>query len=234
MAGTIIGAVAAPLVGGMVSSLFGGGGSGGSGQRGAQQAAQAADPFGGQRGQYQQQLSNLMSGKTQYEMQPGAQFAMNQGLDAIGARNRAQGRGNSGGEQIDLAKYATGFAGQQYQQEISNLMAMSGVGSGAPGQAGQIMADQSASAANGLNTFAGGLGNAIVGSDAFGNMFGGSNAGQGGGGATDMTGFYTPAPWQGNQQAPQTNPFGGFGGGGIGNQSFGDSFGGFGGIGGGF
>lgn len=76
MAGSIFSAVAAPLIGGAVSSIFGGGSSGNSG---AKTAASAADPFAGQRPQYQQQLSDLMSNPGSFSETPMAQFTQAQG-----------------------------------------------------------------------------------------------------------------------------------------------------------
>ena len=221
MAGTIISAVAAPLIGGAVSSIFGGGkssgggsqpsapGPGSTGSAGAERAAALADPFASQRPQYQQQLSDLMSGKTPYEQTAGAQFAEQQGIDAVTAHNRSTGHANSGNEEMDIAKYATGVAGQGYQQQMSNLMTLSGATTGAPGAAGGFVAGQSTSDTNALNTFGSTVGNAVMGSDTVKGWMGGP--------MQDMTGFSTPAaaaPWVGSSAG------GGGGGGALGSGTY--------------
>lgn len=174
MAGSIIGAVAAPLIGGAVSSMMGGGGGG------SQQAAAAADPFAAQRPQYQQQLSDLMSGKTPFEMTPGAQFAKQEGLDAVSAKMGARGQASSGAEKIELERYATGFAGQQYQQQMSNLMTLSGATSGAPGTAGGIMADKANADQNAISTFGSTFGNAVMKTPTAQGIVNGGSSGGGG------------------------------------------------------
>ena len=110
---SIMSAVAAPLIGGAVSSIFGGGSSG---NKGSTAAAGAADPFSGQRPQYQQQLSNLMSNPGSFSETPQAQFTQAQGEQAVTRQMASRGISDSGAEKMGLEQYATGFAGQQYQQ----------------------------------------------------------------------------------------------------------------------
>jgi hypothetical protein len=173
--------------------MFGGGGSKG----GQQQAAAAADPFALQRPQYQQMLSDLMSGKTQFEETAGAKAQTQTGMDAESAQFASRGIGNSGAEKAALTKYATGIASQDYNSQISNLMGMAGAGQGNTGAAGQIMSNSATADQNALNTFGSTVGNAVVGTDTFKGWTGSGN-----GGNTDMTGFSnnTPAvqPWSGS------------------------------------
>lgn len=215
MAGTIFSAVAAPLIGGAVSSIFGGGGGGGggggsksTGQAGAQAAAQTADPFASQRPQYQQMLSDLMSGKTPFQETAGAKALTQTGMDAESAQMAARGLSSSGAEKAALTKYATGIASQDYNAQISNLMNMSGTGAGSAGQAGQIMANQSASDTTALNTFGSTVGNAVVNTPTVQGWLGNGN-----GGNTDMTGFSgnTPAaqPWSGSASGASPMQIGG-------------------------
>lgn len=185
-----MGAVAAPLIGGVVSNLFGGG----KASSGAQQGAAAADPFASQRPQYQQQLSDLMSGKTPFSETAGAKAATETGMDEMSAKLATRGLSNSGAEKAALTKYATGIAGQDYTQQMSQLMAMAGVGAGAPGTAGGIMANSADASQTAMDTFGGTIGKAVTGTDMFKDLFGGAALG----GAVDMTGFQVAAPaWAG-------------------------------------
>lgn len=190
------------------------GGVGSTGAPGAERAAGMADPFASQRPQYQQQLSDLMSGKTQYADTPGAQFAKQQGLDAVAAHNRSTGHGDSGNEQMELAKYATGMAEQGYQQQMSNLMTLSGATSGSPGTAGNLIGQQATADTTAQSTFYGTAGKDLLG---LGQSIYGAVTGPG---STDMTGFQgnNPAPaWSGSagvmgppsSAAPSTNGFDG-------------------------
>ena len=197
MAGTIIGAVAAPLVGGLVSNIFGGGNNGSSPSAGAQQGAAAADPFGSQRPRYQQMLSDLMTGKTPYEETAGARFATQTGLDAQSAQMASRGLASSGAEKAALTKYATGVASQDYNTHMANLMQMAGTGAGSTGTAGSLLSNSSDANQNALDTFGSSIGKAVTGSDRFKGLFDGNSGAAPGGGMVDMTGFQTPAtsPW---------------------------------------
>ena len=164
MAATIVGAVAAPLIGGAVSSMMGGGSKPSSG---ASQGAAAADPFASQRPQYQQQLSDLMSGKSKFEETAGAKALTETGMNAESAQMAQRGLSDSGAEKAALTKYATGIASQDYNSQMSNLMQLSGAGSGSPGTAGNIISDSSQQQAAGLNTFGNTVGTAVAGSPTF-------------------------------------------------------------------
>lgn len=181
MAGTILGAVAAPLIGGAVSSIFGGGSKPSSG---ASQGAAAADPFASQRPQYQQQLSDLMSGKTPFQETAGAKALTETGMNAESAQMAQRGLSNSGAEKAALTKYATGIASQDYNQQMGNLMTLSGAQSGSPGAAGGIIADSSQQQAQGLNTFGNTVGTAVAGSPTFQGWMNGTTSGDTTGPAT--------------------------------------------------
>ena len=199
MAGSIIGAVAAPLIGGAVSSILGGGSSSKTtGTGGAQTAAAAADPFAAQRPQYQQQLSDLMSGKTPFQETAGAQALTQTGMDAESAQMAARGLSGSGAEKAALTKYATGIASQDYNSQMSNLMTLSGATSGSTGTAGTILGNQATADTNALSTFGNTVGTAVTGTNAFQSLI------NPGATPTDMTGFQTsgtPTTWQGSSSA---------------------------------
>lgn len=57
---------------------------------------------------------------------PGYQFGMDQGRQALERSFSSRGFGQTGNESIALSGYGQQYAGQQYQQLISNLMAPSG------------------------------------------------------------------------------------------------------------
>jgi hypothetical protein len=198
MAGTIFSAVAAPLIGGAVSSIFnsgsskssgssGGGNSPNSGGSDTQQAAAAADPFASQRGQYQQMLSQLMTNPNN-TMTSGETFAMNKGLDAVTAQMGARGLSGSSNQQTALIDYATGSAQQSRQQEISNLMTMSGATSGSPGTAGQVLGNQATSNQTAASTFGSSVGNAVVNTPTFQGWLNGSGSTSSGGNTSNYTG----------------------------------------------
>jgi len=165
-----------------------------------QQAAAAADPFASQRGQYQQQLSALLSNPASFQTDPGYEFAKQQGLDAMTAKAGALYGSNRAGALLpELGKYATGYANQAYDARINQLGQLAGANSGSPGTAGGILAgafnNQDASLASGalgvgslLDTLFGGgtPGGAL---SAIGNLFSGS------GGSFDTSLLSDPNFW---------------------------------------
>lgn len=182
MAGSILGAVAAPLIGSAVSGLFGGSRGGGQ-SGGAAQAAQVADPFASQRGQYQTQLSQLMSDPNSYQESAGAKDITKTAMDQESAQMASRGLSGSGAEAAALTKTAAGVASQDYNQQISNLMTMSGATSGNAGQAGQIVAAGNTADTNSANTFGGTVGKAITGTQGFQNLISGGTGDTNAGGA---------------------------------------------------
>jgi len=105
-----------------VSGLLGGDDSGQSNQ----QAAQAADPFAPYRAQYIGQLNTLMSNPWEVTKQPGYEWLRSQGEQGVIRTLAAQGRTQSGAEQIELAKYDQGFANTFYNDSLNRLMQLSG------------------------------------------------------------------------------------------------------------
>lgn len=95
------------------------------------QAARYADPFMGQRGQYQKQLSDLMANPGSFASSPTYKFAYDQGLEAI---NR-KGGVRSGAKLAALQNYGQGLASQQYfnQAKLLSDLATSGSNPAAAG-----------------------------------------------------------------------------------------------------
>lgn len=84
----------------------------------AQLLAQQADPFGQYRSGYAQQLQSLMANPSSITQIPGYQA----GLQAVERRGAAQGWNGSGNMMDALANYGGNF----YNQQIQNLMGLSG------------------------------------------------------------------------------------------------------------
>ena len=97
----------------------------------ASTAADIADPFRGERGKFwpllegllggtpptqnQQQLNLLLQEPGNFKMDPGAQFAMEQGLQGVARYGNSMfGTTRSGNTAVELDKYGTGFAGAEY------------------------------------------------------------------------------------------------------------------------
>lgn len=103
------------------------------------QAARYADPFMSQRGQYQNQLSELMKNPGSFGSSPTYQFAFDQGLEALNRRSAATGKTGSGNYLADLMKYGQGMASQQFFPQ-ANLLAQLAQGGSNPGAAGASFA----------------------------------------------------------------------------------------------
>jgi hypothetical protein len=146
-------ATAAAVVGivGGISQMAGSSGGGGGGGGGAG----SADPFASQRGQYQQQLSQLMSSPGAFASSPLFQFAMQQGLQGVNRSDAARGMLGSGNRLMDIMSYGQGQAGQLYNQQAQLLAQLAGATSGSPAAAAQLAAQQQQ---QGLSNIAGGLG----------------------------------------------------------------------------
>jgi len=88
------------------------------------QAARYADPFMGERGKYQKQLSDLLADPGSFSSSPVYKFAYDQGLEAL---NR-KGSLRSGNKLAALEKYGQDMASQQYfpQAKLLSDLAMSG------------------------------------------------------------------------------------------------------------
>jgi hypothetical protein len=85
-----------------------------------------------------------------FENNPGYQFQLQQGNNAITAADAASGKTGSGNEAIDLAKFNQGLAGTTYQNYINNLQpylglaqnTASGIGGIQTGLGNQLNANQ--------------------------------------------------------------------------------------------
>jgi len=143
--GGVVGAIAAPLIGG----LIGGGGSqqaastaaGGQIQgmqaanqqlgMASQQAQQNVQPYmqAGQQalGQYQNLLNG---GAANFDISklPGYNFQMQQGTDAIQNSAAARGQALSGNTLQGLQQYGQGLASTQFQNYMSQLQGLAGMG----------------------------------------------------------------------------------------------------------
>jgi len=131
------------------------------------QAARYADPFMGERGKYQKQLSDLLADPGGYASSPVYKFAYDQGLEAL---NR-KGSLRSGNKLAALEKYGQDMASQQYFPQ-AKLLSDLAVGGSSPGAAGlayargtersqdQAQMSAAASAAKGYGGSSGGGSNA--------------------------------------------------------------------------
>src|ERR1700691_4342935 len=129
-----------------------------SGNSGASNAAGAADPFASQRGQYQQQLSNLINNPFSITSTPGYEHGLQQRQNAVEGSAAANGMINSGNVLNALSTNAQGYASTQLNNQELLLAQLSGANVGSPGTAGQILQNQ-----NQLNQQAAGtLGSAVT------------------------------------------------------------------------
>lgn len=108
-------------------------GSGAYGMYQAQQMQQlmkqlqaSGDPFSQYRSGYGAQLQQLMNDPSSVSSMPGYQFGMDQGTQALMRSQAAGGTLGSGQGAIALQKYGQDYAGMQYQQQLQNLMGLSG------------------------------------------------------------------------------------------------------------
>jgi hypothetical protein len=93
---------------------------------------------------------------------PGYQFQLNQAADTVNAGAAASGQLNSGARLAALSKLGAGYASSQYQQQLSNLMQLSGANIGSPGTSGQILANSSNANSAAASTFGNSLVNAAT------------------------------------------------------------------------
>ena len=149
---SVVGAVGASVAGAAISSAMAPDPS-----SGASGAAAAADPFASQRGQYQTMLSQLISNPSSISSDPGYQFGMQQGLNAVNGAMASGGYLNSGNRLTALQQQGMDFANTQLTNKELFLAQLAGANVGSPGTAGQILQGQ-----NMANQQAAGvLGNAI-------------------------------------------------------------------------
>lgn len=165
----VAGAAVATVGSYALSSSSGGGGGGASG------AAGAADPFAGQRAQYQQQLSDLMKNPSSITSDPGYQFQLKSGLDAVNGAMASAGYLNSGNRMTALQQEGQNFASTSLQNKELFLAQLAGANVGSPGEAGSILQQQ-----NALNQQAAGVAGNVLGQGAS-SLINGFNAGSGSG-----------------------------------------------------
>jgi len=89
-------------------------------------ASQISDPFQQYRGQYAQQLNDILSGKRSIQTDPGYQFAQQQGQQAVQRSAAAQGLGQSGNVMASLQQRGQDIANQQYNTIIERLSGLAG------------------------------------------------------------------------------------------------------------
>ena len=77
---------------------------------------------------------------TQFQTSPGYEFARNEGIRAIDQAASARGLLNSGARLRELMRYGTGVANQDYNNWLSRLQALAGVGQTATGQSASLAA----------------------------------------------------------------------------------------------
>lgn len=164
----VAGAAVATVGSYALNSSSGGGGSSG--------AAAAADPFAAQRGQYQQQLSDLMKNPSSITSDPGYQFQLKSGLDAVNGAMASAGYLNSGNRMTALQQEGQNFADTSLQNKELFLAQLAGANVGSPGEAGSILQQQ-----NALNQQSAGVAGNALGQGAA-SLISSFNTGAGGGG----------------------------------------------------
>ena len=101
-------------------------------------AAAAANPFASQYAQYQQALQQLMTtGTSTIGAAPDYAFKFQQGENALQASAAAQGMLQSGNTLAALSNYGQNTAQSAYQQQVTNLMQLSGANAQNTGAAAQ-------------------------------------------------------------------------------------------------
>ncbi len=154
-----------PGIGGALGSALGTaiGGKAGGGGGGAQAAA---DPFAGQRGQYQQQLSQMMKGQFT-PSDPSYKWRMDQGLEGVNRGAGASGLLRSGNRLAELMNYGQNQASTEYQNQYARLSQLAGANIGSPAAAAQIAQSNAA----GSSAYGQQLGGQLV--NGIGSLFGG-------------------------------------------------------------
>lgn len=174
MAWAAVAGAAVGVVGGALTSGMGGGGGAGG-------AAAAADPFASQRAQYQKQLSDLMTNPSSITSDPGYQFQLKQGLDAVNGAMAQGGYLNSGNRLTALQQEGQNFASTSLQNKELFLAQLAGANVGSPGEAGSILQQQ-----NAANQQAGGVFGNVLG-QGVSQLISGFNTGSSGGGGFNFS-----------------------------------------------
>ena len=92
----------------------------------AEKAAEYADPFRDQRSRYQDELNALMADPSAIEREPGYQFELEQGTNAIDRALASQGRYFSGARPLELTKFAQGLASTRFSSAVDRLSKLAG------------------------------------------------------------------------------------------------------------
>ena len=92
----------------------------------AKDAIKASDPFGPYRQQYAQQLMALMADPTSITKDPGYQFQLDQGNQAVERFMASKGFLGSGNEGIALEKYGQDYASKYLNDKITQLAGLAG------------------------------------------------------------------------------------------------------------
>ena len=180
--GAILGGVSSAVgIASGVSNLFGGGTSGGGNVAGGSYY----DPFAQYRGQYANQLNQLMANPASITSTPGYQFNMQQGQQALNRQAAQTGQQQSGAQQIALQQYGQGFSQNYLQNQLSQLSQLSGA---TQSPLSMVAANQNAfsNQQQSLGNIMGGLGGLSQ-----SGLFGGSSS-SGGGYAPGYVGGYSP------------------------------------------
>ena len=148
---SVMASVAAALV---TSMMSGGGGTSG------QQAQQMVDPFAAYRGQYGQQLNQLMQNPSSVASLPGYQAAEQAGSANLQRSMAATGQTQSGAEQGALARYGQQFQQSAFNDQYTKLAQLSGASAG-PGAGGTAGVDQANLNSKNASQLGGAIGSAI-------------------------------------------------------------------------
>ena len=154
-------------IGSGLNSLFGGGGGGGGGST----SSGTYDPYGQYRGQAASQLNTLMNNPSMAMSQPGYQQQLQQGMRTTQRGAAATGMLQSGAEQNALQNVGQNTFGSYYNQQLANLMQLSGA-SQSPAAAGMAQ-QQAASIAQ--NRQLQGAGTLMSGMSTLGGLFNGTS-----------------------------------------------------------
>ena len=155
-------------IGSGLNSLFGGGGGGGGG---GSTSSGTYDPYGQYRGQAASQLNTLMNNPSMAMSQPGYQQQLQQGMRTTQRGAAATGMLQSGAEQNALQNVGQNTFGSYYNQQLANLMQLSGA-SQSPAAAGMAQ-QQAASIAQ--NRQLQGAGTLMSGMSTLGGLFNGTS-----------------------------------------------------------
>lgn len=178
--GDILGSIAGPI-----TSLFGGS----SAQSDNAQAVSSQDAFGPYRSGLASLVNGLITNPNGATSDPGYGFGLQQGSQTVQGSAAASGQLNSGNTLSALSKFGTGYAQQNWLNDINSI---SNIAQGNPAYAGITAQGNLANTAGQVSALGGGFGIASSllsssgsggGGGFFGSLFGGS-----GGAASGATG----------------------------------------------